>query len=295
MKNRLRSVSSGGFAIALSLILVMACSEKTLTTAPIRPAPVSPRFAPSGSFYQGSDGYYFWDGRPPSGDLDPADIISAEAGGSAPIPHRTGGWISGKMTFVGHQSKLDLVYSVDSLGHSFYSNAQASSGWRYALAYPSNQQQEHYFDQSLYLLPNCDYALQVGGTAYARKAVPFGIDISLIKFSVSATLGSFTWGETSRPLQAFSDPGYLCDYPPVHCETYCPVDGDPANSPYGGQGGGGNGQPTDERGDYGGYSSPGGFVGGASYCVDWIDWWVSFDGGTTWQYDYRQCTRYEQM
>jgi hypothetical protein len=197
------------------------------------------------------------------------------------------------MTFVGDQSKIDLVYSVDSLGHSYYSNAQASSDWMFGVLYPSAQQQEHYFDQPLYLPENCDYSLQVGGTAYARKAVPFRIDLALIKFNASLNFGTYSWGETSMPLHAFSDPGYLCDYPPVQCETYCPVDGDPSNSPYGGEGGGGNGQPSDERGDYGGYSSPGGFVGGGAYCVDWIDWFVSFDGGKTWRYDYRECTQYE--
>jgi len=302
MKNRPRSISWRGFAVAFPIMLVIACSDQLLTTEAMPPTLQGPSFVEySDHFYQGSDGYYYWDGQPPPGDLSPAEISRANAGGMAPRPG-THGWVEGQMDFIGDQAKLDLVYSVDSLGHPKYSNSQASSGWKWRDFGSRGVTQTHSFSQSLAVNAMCDFALEVGGTAYAHKALPFGISLNLIKFSVDVGFGTFTWGETSRPLLAFSDPGWSCDVPNSDCDRpetpemeYCPVEGDPANSPGGQVGGGGGGEPTDVQGEYGGHSSPGGWAGGASYCVDWIDWWVSFDGGHSWQYDYRQCTAYEQM
>lgn len=299
MKNRPQSISASDFAIAFLLLLVIACSDQPLTTAAMPPTPLSPRLVEySDHFYQGSDAYYWWDGQPPPGDLSPAVISVAEAFGMAPRPG-TQGWVEGRMAFIGDQAKLDVSYSVDSLGHAIYSNAIASSGWKFRDFRTRGETQTFWFSQPLGINGLCDFSLQVGGTAYARKAFPFGISLSLIKFSVAVTFGTMTWGEASMPLQAQSDPGWSCDFPfpDSECDQqstpeveYCPVSGDPANSPYGGGGG-----PSDVVGDYGGHSSPGGFVGGGSYCVDWIDWWVSFDGGQTWHYDYRQCTQWQQM
>jgi hypothetical protein len=208
--------------------------------------------------------------------------------------------VAGKMTFVGDQSKIDLVYSVDSAGSSYWSNTEATSGWKYAMIPYNRYEQEHYFSKRLALLPTCDFSVLSGGTAYARKAIPFAIPLTLIKFKVSLTFGTISWGAVSRPLQAASDPAVPCDQPIPASECdhpstdeieHCPVPGDPANPPY--PGGSAN-EPTDVRGDYAGRSEPGGWAGGGSYCVDWIDWWYSFDGGKTWHYDYRQCTEYAQ-
>lgn len=294
--------------LAFALFIGTGCSDVSPVTAPLTSTALTPRFIENSEhFYAGSDGYYYWDGQPPPGDLSPAVVTAAHAGGRAPGPG-TQGWVEGFMTFIGgDQAKLDLNYSVDSSGHPIWNNAVASSGWQWFEYVDRNSSREYSFKQSLpqryaqdpVTLAPCDFSLRVGGTGYARKAFPFAIVPSLIKFLVDVTFGITAWGEGSRPLDAFTDEGMSCDYPNAGSECdkpstpqveYCPVDGDPAHSPYNGGGG-----PTDVRGDYGGYSSPGGWVGGAQYCVDWIDWWVSFDGGTTWQYDYRECTQYEQM
>lgn len=41
------------------------------------------------------------------------------------------------------------------------------------------------------------------------------------------------------------------------------------------------------------YASPPSW--GGTYCAEYIHWWVSFDGGKTWQYTRTECTRYESF
>jgi hypothetical protein len=299
MKNRPRSTSSSCLAIAFALMLTIGCNDQVPITAAKPSLPVRPHFVEnSDDFYEGGDGYYYWDGQPPPGDQSPADIISAEAYGSPPKPG-TYGYVSGHMDYVGDESNIDLVYSVDSAGHAKFSNAHASAGWEYGMLPGMRDPQPYLFSQSLQIYGICNFSLQVGGTAYARKAIPFGISINLIKFSIALTPGSITWGETSRPLEAYEDPGVSCDddLSQSQCDNeqtteieYCPVDGDPANAPYPGAR---FASATDTRGDVGGYSSPGTYVGTQEYCVEWIDWWVSFDGGSTWHYDYGECKHWE--
>jgi hypothetical protein len=290
---------SKGFAIICGVIIGIACSDEAIMnpTRPLSPPP-GPSF--SDGFYQGSDGYYFWDGQPPPGDESPAIITRTYTEANAP-KIGTDGFIYGEIGYIGDESKIDLVYSVDSLDHHYYSAAVASTGWERITGSPwfDRQEQQKGFSYSLGLHKQCNFSLEVGGTGYARKSLPFGIAINLLKMTIAIGPGATSWGEVSAPMQASSDPGYSCDnaFPASDCDNrntpeieYCPVPGDPANPPYP------NArytEVTNTEGDYGGYSSPGGYVGGVPHCVDWIDWFVSFDGGKTWHYDYRECTQWE--
>lgn len=280
------------------LLLSSACSEVVEPTAPLtsKKGPLS-SVQESEHFYY-SNGYYHWDGQPTPGDLEPAEIISAKACGRAPT-WGTGGWICGQIVYAyADQHKIDLVYSMDNLstGQPYYHNAQASSGWKFGLANDRVQNPAR-FERSLMFVEQCNYSLIVGGTAHARKAIPFGISISLIKFKVSVVPGNTSWGETSAPLEAFQDPGTQCDepWPEPLCDNqetpeveHCPIEGDPANSspPSGGsdQVGYPNGSPNT--------GTPGSPPSGEFVCVYWTDWFVSFDGGQTWRYEGRECHEY---
>lgn len=109
--------------VAIFIGGALACAELPSGTesSQIHSLP-APRYVEnSAGFFMGSDGYYHWDGQPPTGDLDPAEIYSATASGSAPRPG-SHGWISGTMDFMGDQYKIDLSYSVDHEGTPYYSN-----------------------------------------------------------------------------------------------------------------------------------------------------------------------------
>jgi hypothetical protein len=302
MKNSPRIIRSCGFAIAFLLTLGTACRDQALPTAPIPLTPTGPRFIENSSgFYLGSDGYYWWDGQPPPGDLAPPHITDAVATGTAPRPG-TSGWVKGVMTTNGDQAKIDLNYSVDSSGIPYISHSTAGTGWEWGGGplFGERHDWNEEFTHSLNINRDCNFSLEVGGNAYARWALPFGIPLSFIKFLVDVFTGVTTsWSEVSADMHADTDPGISCDADLGHsqCDNpntpeieYCPLEGDPANPPYPGSR---HASATDTRGDVGGYSSPGGYVGTQEYCTNWIDWWCSFDGGQTWQYDYRECTHWE--
>lgn len=131
MINRSQIIRSSGLAIALALTVATACRDQALPTAPIPLTPTGPRFIEnSDGFYAGSDGYYWWDGQPPPGDMAPPHITDAVATGTAPRPGTTG-WVKGSMTTNGDQAKIDLNYSVDSSGISYLYNSTAGTGWEW--------------------------------------------------------------------------------------------------------------------------------------------------------------------
>jgi hypothetical protein len=220
--------------------------------------------------------------------------------GSAPRPG-THGFLESELLYKGDQAKIDLTYSIDSVGHPVRYNSRVSSDWKWGCWGCRESLQNFSYGTSFDGIDGiCNYSLVAGGTGYARKRSPFGIMLNLIKFlvaSVDINL-DFIWGDVHEDFTAFTDDGKSCDddLSQSQCDDeqtpqieYCPVEGDPANPPYQGVQ---NAAVTDTRGDEG-YSSPGGYVGTREYCSDWIDWWVSFDGGRTWQYDYRECKHWE--
>lgn len=76
---------------------------------PPPPPPPTQSIVYSAGFYMGSDGYYYWDGRPPVGDLDPARITDARA--EAHAPDMSGnGWVKGYMVYSdGDEAKISLT------------------------------------------------------------------------------------------------------------------------------------------------------------------------------------------
>jgi len=296
-----RAVSEG----SVLMLMVSACADQLPTAASPVPVPGPRSIEYSDGFYPGGDGYYFWDGQAPPGDLSPAIIQNAMAGGMAPR-FGTAGWVSGEMETDGDQYRFGLRYTLNHNGQPYYSNAEANSDWKWGGGGPRQADSPltwYDFKRTLDINPpdpldRCGYSLQNGGNAFARKAVPFGINLNWIKPSVALTFGTITWGANEAPLIAFTDDGQqcdeladrACDRPDTPQYEPCPVAGDPAYTPpnYGG----GESQITDVRGEYGGYSSPG-YVTGGARCVEWIDWFGSWDGGRTWKYLGRDCEQWE--
>lgn len=203
-------IDSTAWSIAVAgLLLSTACSE--LVTPPQSEMHVDA--SARKIFFANGDGTYTWDGTSvPAGDLSPADIVSATAGAYAPRAG-TGGWVSGKMLFNnGDQYKMDLTYSVMNTitNKPFYSNSTTSTDWTFGI--PGA---EKYYNLDLHLDPLCGYSVTTGGTAYARKAVPFRIGVSLIKLpalsAFSIGFGTVTWGDAPpMPMTAASDNGITC-------------------------------------------------------------------------------------
>ena len=163
--------------------LMGGCGEQTPTEVISENRINGPRYIEySSGFYPSGDGYYFWDGQAPSGDFAPAIIQNAKAGGMAPRPG-TEGWVEGEMETDGDQYKMDLVFSVDHNGQAVFSNSTFSSNWKWGSMEPRQGDARlltyYKYDRSLNVQGDidqrCDYTLENGGTAYARKAVPFGI------------------------------------------------------------------------------------------------------------------------
>lgn len=259
------------------LILGGACAEQPVLTSPVSAVPIQANrsLQYSDDFYPDGTGYYWWNGQPPAGDLSPADISAASASAHASQPN-SWTWVSGHLTHDGDQWKTDLIYSVQHNGSPVYSNSAASSGWRWTLAPYSRMQVQEYFTQNISLpeMWQCDVSVQAGGTAHSRKAIPFGISISLIKPTISLNFGTIHWGDASRPMLAASDPG-------VDCNEVTQV-----SNPTGPSGGG----STQWAGWYGGRSSPGGFIASTPRCIEWVHWFISYDGGESWYYTGSECT-----
>lgn len=301
--------------VVATLFVAMGCHEVPTTAPSLAPQKTPSKIDFSSGFYQTADGFYAWDGQPPPTDMDPADILEATASGFPPGP-TTSGWISGHMVYMyGDQWKIDLTLDATRNGSPIFLGSSYSSGYKWPYipyAAARNSTNEGSYEVPLYgqidiNTPPCNYTLAAGGTARARKAVPFGISVSLLKaidggnpFSLS--LGAVGWGEVSRALVAWSSTGPLCDedFAQYECDDpntpqmdYCTQPGDPALKP-GGPAAGPGGTPVN-TGLEGGPGGSGNSGGSTEVCVKWIDWYYSTDGGNTWRYDGRECTNYALM
>lgn len=249
-------------------------------------------------FYLGSDGYYHWNGVPPAGDLLHATIKGAVAAGIPPggvdVPAAIG-----VVVYEGDQSNIDLSVTVrDSVRHTnVLYNAPFSSDWQWA-APPrfSQSTSTTVYQKTLSIPDDCGYALFVGGGAKVRKAVPFGFSATLVKLfggpSVSVSPGTTSWGPDAKGLTAYQGSGPACDYPapdgpcddprtPISVED-CPDTGGPSGSE----------TPIYSANYNGPLPSGTNAVQGAIKCMEWTTYYVSYNGGRTWYYDYWECNEW---
>jgi hypothetical protein len=204
------------------------------------------------------------------------------------------------MDFSCDQYNIDVAYTVTELetGQNVYYNAHASSGWRYGTLawggeFSDNRSAEHqYYSDKLNTGRTCGLSLQSGGMAYARNAIPFRVSVNLLKIkSPSIGLGTVTWSPDQLAMDAGGDNGVWCDEDLSQYTGQYP--GDPNNDPYSGNGSG----PAVDNGIAGGQQGGGVSpkpTNGTWYCSYWTDWWVSWNGGRTWQYDGRDCYEWGQ-
>ena len=200
-----------------------ACSEPAIrSTAPIVPASdARQNLQYSDGFYPDPDnpGYYYWDGQPASGDAAQAQILTARSFAKSPeiTPGgwMTSGFVRATVSYLGDQSKIKIVYSVDKNGVPLYSNAETTKDWNWGPLTYSGGQQEDDYDHDLFLQDHCNVDVSAGGTAWAAKALPFGIRLNWLKpTSSTITLGAWRWGETEEPLEASQSHGKPCPPPP---------------------------------------------------------------------------------
>lgn len=122
------------------------------------------------------------------------------------------------------------------------------------------------------------------------------VSLSIIKFQVSVTPGTISWGDAPpRGLTVFQDPGvscdddlsvYECDDEGTQAIEYCPVPGDPENNslaPIGDNSG-----PASDVGIYYVRTNS----GGSGQCISGMNWYGSWDGGRTWSFLYFECYAY---
>lgn len=245
-------------ALALALAVSTACTDQTSPTALLAPqhrrntiicddpsqpdcagSPTDPPPSPlpgivySSGFYKGSDGYYYWDGVPPTGDLGNAIVSDARAtAGSPDMEHD--GYAKGYMVY-SHGDEAKLALTVDAwqgntrlIGPS----APISEEWQpcgVIGGFGHCQNESHQLVKNLGLTQyNCGVLVSVGGAAYAHKTLPFGIRLDApIKWIGGSMPILSAWGEGSAFLRPNTDPGIACTggNPPPAAPTTPPESG----------------------------------------------------------------------
>jgi hypothetical protein len=290
-----------GFAIVV-VVLALGCGEATaprqITLRPDKPS--SHDVVESSGFYDGHDGYWYWDGQPPQGDQGPAVITRATTNAWAPAFFSDYGWIGSRVTATmtysnGDQGRIQLVYSAYKDGMPIYDHGEKDTGW-VSCSFIGNghcQNQDLFTSKEMPEVNSCGVTLTAGGTANARKTLPFGMQLGIpVKTFGNLPIAS-EWGAADpQPLEASSEDGPPCDNPPPPARPAGPTECTdsafnvtPCNTDGSELGFGGMPQVelTGQRLGTSPATSP---ILGTYVECEGTDWYGSNDGGQTWKYLY---------
>ena len=184
------------------------------------PPPDNPSTPSSPGFYQGSDGYYYWDGTPPAGDLSPSVINQVIAIAGAPS-NGDSGYVKGRVVYSnGDEARVDLTVNATH-EQSVLLNSSMEGKWT-GCATPVGgfghcDNESHWEFHGLGLQAySCGVSVTAGGTAYARKTLPFGIHIEAPLKWIGGSMPVLQyWGQVSRFMPSHTDPGIKCNEPPT--------------------------------------------------------------------------------
>ncbi len=214
--------------ICLTVVLSGCADAVPLTSAPpeqlVLPRQSTVVHSPS-LWYDSATGFVHWDGTPPSGDNSPAVIRETRARAYAPKIETHEASAEASMHFVGDYGKIDLTYSETHVPSMVpVRNGIKTGEWTAqsdcSAVIPYNfvrSCQQSHWEKIKWTTYECDVRVTSGGTAYAKKGLPFGISKDVIKlFGISVGISAqLSWGETPpTPIASHSDMSVACTVPP---------------------------------------------------------------------------------
>jgi len=242
------------FAASFAALALVSCADIASVDAPrapLRAVPVAQHdIVQSSGFYQVDANHFMWDGQVPVGDASPATISFANALAVAPTPEVPGAMVKGSFYYSnGDQGKLDLTAKATWNGTALINGSGRPGTWGNgcglinwgALNHCTNQYVADSWDLSSQLAQyTCGVTVTAGGTAFARKTLPFGLTLGIPVEKFGSLPIVSDWGDASEPLLADTDNGVTCSTQIIPDNTD-PLDG---------------GTPTDGGGDPGSIYDP---------------------------------------